>query len=453
VAGASPETVSGLLPDTWGSHEARAVEQTIMSNWGPGTVYSDYAPNPAKVDKRERPDVGVAGLQVDSSRDPNAVRGRDRYDEQKQQELRSGAPNPPPRLAHADAYEAARGGAEQQMEFLRIGSEDLSPQQLMEAANNWAKRNAFSPEQLQEFGHLITMVAATYIPRSQITGFRQLDQGSFGMIYSAAYDGSSVAVKQCSSDGSQIKSKMRELLLELSVLVRIRHPNIVTFWGTAADFPQTPAGKPYIGMVFELCSKGSLYKSLHQNSGKRLAFKEKMKYALEVARGMSYIHAKGIIHRDLNSRNILLTDQGHAKVADFGCARKLKGAALQTTTISGSPAYMAPEQLDGADLTDRIDVWAFGVLMWEIVCEQVPWASKGNSLDALKRSVCTQGERLPLPTADRFPQGWRAQYIKMMEMTWQKIPPRRPSMPEMSRGLEALCNQDPTGGAMVGEFM
>jgi len=51
----------------------------------------------------------------------------------------------------------------------------------------------------QEFGHLITMVAATYIPRSQITSFRQLDQGSFGMIYSASYDGSSVAVKQCSS--------------------------------------------------------------------------------------------------------------------------------------------------------------------------------------------------------------------------------------------------------------
>lgn len=176
--------------------------------------------------------------------------------------------------------------------------------------------------------------------------------------------------------------------LELSVLVRIRHPNIVTFWGTAADFPLAPGGKPYIGMVFELCSKGSLYKALHQNGGKRMTFKEKMKYALQVARGMSYIHAKGIIHRDLNSRNILLTEQGQAKVADFGCARKLKGAALQTTTISGSPAYMAPEQLDGADLTDKIDVWAFGVLMWEIVCEQVPWASKGNSLDALKRSVC-----------------------------------------------------------------
>lgn len=51
----------------------------------------------------------------------------------------------------------------------------------------------------------------------------------------------------------------------------------------------------------------------------------------------------------------------------------------------------APQQLNGDDLTEKIDVWAFGILMWEIVCEQVPWASKGNSLDALKRSVCSLG--------------------------------------------------------------
>lgn len=413
-------------------------------------MYSDYAPPPAKADKRERPEGGVAGLQVDSARDSGDLRVRDRYADTK--DSRSGGPNPPPRLAHTEGYEAARVGTAEQIDNLRIGVDDLSSQQLMEAANNWAKRNNFTPDQLQEFGHLITMVAATYIPRSQISGFRQLDQGSFGMIYSAAYDGSSVAVKQCSSDGSQIKAKMRELLLELSVLVRIRHPNIVTFWGTAADFPSGGGGKPYIGMVFELCSKGSLYKALHNNGGKRVPFRDKMRYALEVARGMSYIHAKGIIHRDLNSRNILLTDQSHAKVADFGCARKLKGAMLQTTTISGSPAYMAPEQLDGADLTDKIDVWAFGVLMWEIVCEQVPWASKCNSLDQLKRSVCTQGERLPLPTADRFPQGWRLQYIKMMEATWLKTPAQRPTMVEMARNLDKLCNQDPSG-PMVGEFM
>ena len=173
----------------------------------------------------------------------------------------------------------------------------------------------------------------------------------------------------------------------------------------------------------------SLTPQIHQNGlGYKIDYKNKMRIALEVARGMSYIHAKGIIHRDLNSRNILLTGNCTAKVADFGCARKVKGHSLTTTTISGSPAYMAPEQLEGKDLTDKIDVWAYGILFWEIVCDQPPWASKGNSLDALKMAVSIQGERLPLPTADRFPSGSRAQYIKLMEATWNVTPTARPSM-------------------------
>ena len=72
--------------------------------------------------------------------------------------------------------------------------------------------------------------------------------------------------------------------------------------------------------------------------------------------------------------------------------------------------------------------------------------------DDAELNVSSQGERLPLPTADRFPQGFRAQYIKNMEMTWAKNPALRPSMAEMAKMLEALCNQD-SSGAMVGEFM
>mmetsp|Transcript_22767 Transcript_22767/g.53830 ORF Transcript_22767/g.53830 Transcript_22767/m.53830 type:complete len:463 (+) Transcript_22767:139-1527(+) len=462
-----------------------------MSNWQPsGRVYSDYTP----VEKRQTSDLPVLPtaemLQADDGDDRRDMAGRSpvsSYSASSRQQggvkvlsvrpsqssgvpsvLNTAPPNPPPRTSYAASSEStytppqapqpyvppAREPVQQRtiedQDFPPSSGEELTPQQLMEAASNWAKRNGFSPEQLQEFSHLITMVSATYIPRSQISSFRGLDQGSFGMIYSAVYDGATVAVKQCSSDGSQIKAKMRELLLELSVLVRIRHPNVVTFWGTAADFPSNPNAKPYIGMVFELCSRGSLYKTLHNNSGKPVPFKDKMRFALEVARGMAYIHSKGIIHRDLNSRNILLTDTSQAKVADFGCARKLKGAALVTTTISGSPAYMAPEQLEGKDLTDKVDVWAYGVLLWEIATEQVPWASKGNSLDALKRSVCVKKERLPTPGADRFPQGWRTQYIKLMEWCWNLNPTSRPSMSEMARGIEAMNNQE---SVSVGEFM
>mmetsp|Transcript_26427 Transcript_26427/g.51506 ORF Transcript_26427/g.51506 Transcript_26427/m.51506 type:complete len:470 (+) Transcript_26427:207-1616(+) len=455
-----------------------------MSSWNrhnniQETVYSDYTPVEGASGSLEAESLSVvAGLQVDDPSffdDPNRqpmAQGQARVSPALMPKVvatANMAPKPPPRLQQGQQAQQAQqaqvhqGGVIHQQQ--RISPEiadtrppapeihstplsedpEMSPGQLLHVATSWAKNNGFSNEQLMEFGHLLQMVAATFIPRNQISNLRALDQGSFGQIYSGVYDGSAVAVKQCSSDGSQIQLKMRELLLELSVLVRIRHPNIVTFWGTAANFPTHPGAadnKPYIGMVFELCEKGSLYRALHQNGlGHKLDHKKKMRVLLDVGRGMSYIHAKGIIHRDLNSRNILLShSHGHltAKVADFGCARKVKGAALTTTTISGSPAYMAPEQLEGKDLTDRVDVWAFGVLFWEIMCDQPPWASKGNSLDALKHAVSLQGERLPLPSSDKFPNGGRAQYIKLMEATWHVVPTARPSMSTISRNIQHI---------------
>jgi len=446
----------------------------------PETVYSDYTPVQGGGGGLEGDALSVvAGLQVDdpafgfddSSRQPGQSRATPSLVPKVVAAGPNTAPKPPPRLQQAQVQQQVQQASQPKREaaadtrpsaaeiHLVPLSEDpeMSPGQLLHVATQWAKTNGFSNEQLMEFGHLLQMVAATFIPRNQISNLRALDQGSFGQIYSGVYDGSAVAVKQCSSDGSQIQLKMRELLLELSVLVRIRHPNIVTFWGTAANFPAHPqaADKPYIGMVFELCEKGSLYRALHQNGlGHKLDHKKKMRVLLDVGRGMSYIHAKGIIHRDLNSRNILLTlNHGHltAKVADFGCARKVKGAALTTTTISGSPAYMAPEQLEGKDLTDRVDVWAFGVLFWETMCDQPPWASKGNSLDALKHAVSLQGERLPLPSSDKFPNGGRAQYIKLMEATWHVVPTARPSMSTIARNIGHIAASG--GSSYVGEHL
>ena len=123
-------------------------------------------------------------------------------------------------------------------------------------------------------------MTSTYIPRNKLKALKEIDSGSFGKIFATSYDGApgiqvvlriklpdstTVAVKQISNKSGEctIKSKMRELLLELRILVRIRHPNIVTFWGTATEFPtnENPV-QPYIGLVFELCEKGSLHHAL-----------------------------------------------------------------------------------------------------------------------------------------------------------------------------------------------
>ena len=238
-----------------------------------------------------------------------------------------------------------------------------------------------------------------------------------------------MAVKQISNKpgDSTIKSKMRELLLELRVLVRVRHPNVVTFWGTATEFPSAESAQtqPYIGLVFELCERGSLHNALFDAKTK-LKASQKLKIAHQCSLGLMYLHSKRVIHRDINPRNILLTSDCSAKIADFGCARVLSGSAtsLKTTTISGSPAYMAPEQLLGQELTEAVDTWAFVVMLWEIMMDQKPWEGRFTDFNLLKNAIL-KGEKLHLPHDSR---PYPACYVNMIKLGMAYKPQDRPAM-------------------------
>ena len=149
-----------------------------------------------------------------------------------------------------------------------------------------------------------------------------------------------------------------------------------------------------MGFVFELCDKGSLFKMLHEASRPRLSPKQKVDLAAQIGFGLSYLHTKrkddkrAIVHRDISARNILLTgpqDKLVVKIADFGVARVMVNETLSTTTISGSPPYMAPEQLIGSNLTVQCDMWGFGVLIWEMLNEKIPWATDTCTFPSIYR--------------------------------------------------------------------
>ena len=198
-------------------------------------------------------------------------------------------------------------------------------------AEKWAMYESFGSDQHTEFRYLMKMALSQYIPKIRLTGSVQIDKGSFGKIYRCDYDGTEVAVKEIgqSSDGQcNIKTKMRELLLELRVLVQIRHPNLVGFWGTALDFPTTSSAHPSLSLVFEMCHIGSLHKRLFEESKNcaKLSMLQKITIGMQVAVGLNYLHSKNIIHRDLNTRNVLLTNDLTAKIADFGCAVRAPAA-------------------------------------------------------------------------------------------------------------------------------
>ena len=198
----------------------------------------------------------------------------------------------------------------------------------------------------------------TLIGRFEIV--RELGRGGFGVVYEALDQelGRSVAFKLL--QGS-VKPSAREerLLREAEAAARLSHPNIVTLY----DVGRCAYG-PYL--VLELLHGETLSQRL---STRPVPLAEALRIAVEVARGLSHAHARGIVHRDLSAGNVFLCDDGHVKLLDLGMAQ----AFGRRKVDGGTPAYMAPEQWRGAPEDERTDVFALGVMLYRMLTGEPPF--------------------------------------------------------------------------------
>jgi serine/threonine protein kinase len=232
--------------------------------------------------------------------------------------------------------------------------------------------------------------------------------------------------------------------LELSIASVLKHPNIVQFYGVSAFFPinEEDDSKFYLGFVFELCDEGNLFSLVHrQKAFREYSFLAKMQIARDIAAGMSYVHEHKIVHRDLSTRNVLLANGGQVKIADFGCARQIVGDSYDSTTISGSPAYMSPEQLQGKVLTLKVDVWALGVVIWELLNEQIPWSDRNcNDRKALAKHVAVTGGRLRKTPSNKLTRDESARVAieAIMDGAFQGPVDKRLSMAQLHEKLEQM---------------
>jgi len=154
---------------------------------------------------------------------------------------------------------------------------------------------------------------------------------------------------------------------EAKVLAKLQHPNIVQVFDSGAC-----NGTPYLTM--EYVAGGSLGKQLQE---RRPEPREAARLIATIARAVGHAHSQGIIHRDLNPANILLTAEGQPKVADFGLARDLDSVRLTSSgTVAGTLLYMAPEQFNSdKPQTPAVDVWALGIMLYEMVTGALPFAA------------------------------------------------------------------------------
>ncbi|KAK1381503.1 Exopolysaccharide receptor [Heracleum sosnowskyi] len=195
---------------------------------------------------------------------------------------------------------------------------------------------------------------------------RKIGEGGYGSVYFGVLGEKEVAVKKMRSN------KTKEFLAELKVLCKIHHINVVELLGYAS-------AEDYLYLVYEYVSNGSLGDHLHDpllKGHQPLSWTARTQIALNTAKGIEYIHdhtKSRYVHRDIKTTNILLDERLRAKVADFGLA-KLVGRTNEddfvATRLVGTPGYLPPECVKELQVTTKTDVFAFGVVLAELITGQ-----------------------------------------------------------------------------------
>jgi eukaryotic-like serine/threonine-protein kinase len=227
---------------------------------------------------------------------------------------------------------------------------------------------------------------------------------------------------------------------EARSVAQLSHPNIVTVIDRGEE-----DGKQFI--VFEII-EGENLKELVERGGP-LPVRRALELGLEVGRALAFAHGQGLVHRDVKPQNVLLNDEGRAKVTDFGIARVLDAVGqTETGTVLGTSHYIAPEQARGEQIDAQTDIYSFGVVLYELLTGELPYPGD-NFLTVAMKHVND-----PSPSVlDRRPDT-PLRLASLIERCMAKLPVDRPaSMDEVVRELEAclaeLDAKDGGEGTMI----
>ena len=255
--------------------------------------------------------------------------------------------------------------------------------------------------------------------------------GGFGVVYKG-YDPfikRHVAVKTCTSDDEETRQRFYR---EAEIAGNLQHRNIVTVYDSGVQ-----DGIPYL--VQEYLSGEDLDHKIKRRDF--LAFPQKLFYLIQIARGLEFAHAHGVVHRDIKPANIRILEDDTAKILDFGIAK----AALATSGLTqagmtlGTAAYLSPEQIRGEAVDRRTDIFSFGILAYELFSYRRPF--EGPQISAIFYRILHDDPRPPL--RELWPDG-PEELLGLIGRCLQKDPARRyPDCAALLRELEGLRSRRP----------
>ncbi|KAG1335252.1 serine/threonine-protein kinase EDR1 [Cocos nucifera] len=223
---------------------------------------------------------------------------------------------------------------------------------------------------------------------SELTVGTRVGIGFFGEVFRGIWNGTDVAIKVFLEQDLTAEN-MEDFCNEISILSRLRHPNVILFLGACMR-------PPHLSMVTEYMELGSLYYLIHSSGQKKkLSWRRRLKMLRDICRGLMCIHRMKIVHRDLKSANCLVNKHWTVKICDFGLSRVMTEVPMSDNSSAGTPEWMAPELIRSEPFTEKCDIFSLGVIMWELCTLSRPW--QGVPSVQVVYSVANKGTRLEIP--------------------------------------------------------
>lgn len=271
----------------------------------------------------------------------------------------------------------------------------------------------------------------------------KIGQGGFGSVYYAELRGEKAAIKKMDMQAS------KEFLAELKVLTHVHHLNLVRLIGYCVE------GSLFL--VYEFIDNGNLSHHLRGSGKDPLPWSSRVQIALDSARGLEYIHEHTVpvyIHRDIKPANILIDKKFRAKVADFGLTKLTEvGSASIPTRLVGTFGYMPPEYAQYGDVSPKVDVYAFGVVLYELISAKEAVVKENGSVAESKGLVALFEDVLNKPDPredlrklvdprleDNYPLDSVRKMAQLAKACTQENPQLRPSMRTIVVALMTLSS-------------
>ena len=253
------------------------------------------------------------------------------------------------------------------------------------------------------------MSPVVQIHRQDLELVKKIGEGGYGTVYHMIWKKSEEKIHVAAKKQYEVEKR------ELDILSKLGHENIVHLIGVVP-------GELDFMLILELCEGGSLRSYLDTNGKKPLPPKLLKRWSKHAASAIQYLNHMKIVHKDVKCDNYLIAEGDILKLADFGLAKELE-QTLSNATQSGTWPYMAPELLKDCTLSPKLDIYAYAVVLWEMLTGQIPYEEM-EYMEIIWH-VCKHNKRLEIPV------DCPKHLVELMTLCWEEDHKKRPSIDQV----------------------